>query len=157
LDPDALRAVEGQLSEGFVTHLAQYDLQSFYGAYVDVVFDDGAAARCATVGNAVVFCDDFATKLNTWTGQLVLAGQDGRLRWEEERWPTLAVDDAVVGWLEAHRSDLDGRYQVSRTGQGGGWIFSTASFDNGFEMTCRFRGQSPIRVDLCQTNRTGTS
>ena len=149
LDLDAVKPFQDKLSEGFVTHLAQYDLQSFYGAYVDVLFDNDFALRCATVGQIVVFCDDFASKLQTWTDQLILAGLDGRLRWEEERWPTLSVDDAVVRWLDAHRAELGGAYEVSRTCQGGGWIFSSAGFDNGFEMTCRFRGQSPIHVDLC--------
>ena len=157
LDLDAIKPFRDRLSDQFVTHLAQYDMQSFYGAYVDVLFDNDFALRCATVGQTVVFCEDFAVKLASWTDDLILAGLDGRLRWEEERWPTLSVEDTVVAWLDAHRDDLGGTYEVSRTGQGGGWIFSSARFDNGFEMTCRFRGQSPIHVDLCQEGATTSS
>ena len=137
-------------SEQYVTHLVKYDPETLYSAYVDVAFDNGFVLRCATVGKRVVYCDDFSKKFAGWMDDLIHAGLTGEYRWLDAPVRRLLVDDAVTAWLTEHHGQLEGSYEVSRTGQQGGWVLMAARFDSGFEMQCRFRGAAPIRVDQCE-------
>jgi len=154
LDYDAVKPFREMFSERYVVHLVEYDLEALYSAYADVTFDNGFVLRCATVGNTVVYCDDFSRKFAAWMDDLVHAGLYGEYRWLSARWQSLAVDDTVVAWLDAHSDQLSEAYEVNRTGQRGGWVFMSARFDTGFEMTCRFHGIGPVRVDQCVEEET---
>ena len=146
------RAVEpflASFSEQYVVHLVDYDQDTLYSAYVDVAFDNGFVLRCATVGKTVVHCDDFSRKFADWMDDLVHAGLHDERRWLDARVRYLAVDDAVVAWLADHRDQLSAGYELTWAGQQGGCVFMSARFDSGFEMTCRFLGAAPVRVDQC--------
>lgn len=140
-----------ELSEQYVTHFVTFgsDTESWYSAYVDVVFDNGFVLRCATSGRNVIYCDDFSKKFAAWMGDLARASLYNERPWLDARIRRLAVDDTVVAWLVAHRDQLSETYEVSRDGQQGGWVFMSARFDTGFEMLCRFRGATPVIVDQC--------
>jgi len=136
-------------SEQYVTHLVKYDPETLYSAYVDVAFDNRFVLRCVTLGEHVAYCDDFSQKFAGWMDDLIHAGLTGEHRWLAAPVRRLQVDDAVTAWLAEHRGQLEGDYEVSRTGQQGGWILMSARFASGFEIHCRFRGAAPIRVDQC--------
>lgn len=136
-------------SEQYVTHLVEYDPETLYSAYVDVAFDNGFVLRCVTLGEHVAYCDDFSKKFADWMDNLIHAGLTGEHRWLDAPVRRLQVDDTVTAWLTEPRGQLEGDYEVSRTGQRGGWILMSARFASGFEMHCHFRGAAPIRVDQC--------
>ncbi len=146
------------LSEQYVSHFVAFssDTGTWYSAYVDVAFDNGLVLRCATAGRNVIYCDDFSQKFATWMGDLVRAGLYGERPWLEAKMRRLAVDDTVLTWLAAHRDQLSETYQASRVGQQGGWVLMSARFDTGFEMTCRFRGATPVLVDQCLETSTSS-
>lgn len=139
------------LSERYVNHFVAFgsDTEAWDSAYVDVAFDDGFVLRCVSSVKTVLYCDDFSSKFTAWVGDLVHAGLYGERAWLDAKMKRLAVDDAVVDWLAAHRDQLSETYEVSRDSQQGGWVFMSARFDTGFEMLCRFHGAAPIQVDQC--------
>ncbi|MFQ6102066.1 MAG: hypothetical protein ACE5OS_12655 [Anaerolineae bacterium] len=146
------------LSEHYVSHFVGFgsDTESWYSAYVDVIFDNGFVLRCATVGKNVVYCGDFSQKFAAWMGDLVHAGLYDERPWLDAKMRRLAVNDVVVAWLAAHSDQLSETYEVSRDGQQGGWVFMSARFDTGFEMVCRFRGATPVLVDQCLETSTSS-
>jgi hypothetical protein len=151
LNVAAVKTFRESFSDNFDTHLVTYDLSPPQIAFVDAVFDNGFALRCRTVGNVVTFCDDVSSKLEGWMDDLIFAGLHGERRWMDRPAPSLIVEDQVVRWLQNHPTQLSETYELSRTGQQGRFVFMTARFDTGFDITCRFRGTQPIAVDQCTT------
>ena len=50
------------LSDEYETYFVSFSSETgtWYSAYIDVVFEDGYVLRCVTVGDRVVYCDDFS-------------------------------------------------------------------------------------------------
>jgi hypothetical protein len=160
----ALDAFYGDLSRDHVIHLAGYrDVGGYTSAQIDVVFDDGFVLRCDTteVGvflspeHRILGCADISKKYNAWMDALIHAGLTGERRWGGAPMRSLKVEEGVATWLQGRSDELGGSYEVSRAGQQGGWVFVSARFDTGFEMTCRFHGTSSVQVDQCE--ETGRS
>jgi hypothetical protein len=154
-----LAAFREDLSQEYVIHLAGYrDIGGYASAQVDVVFEDGFALRCETteVGqflspeHRVLFCADISKKYRGWIDDLIHAGLTDERRWVDASGHSLSVEENVVAWLQSRSDELSESYKVSRAGQQGGWVFISARFDTGFEMTCRFHGTSPVQVDQCE-------
>ncbi len=145
----AVEPFRDSFSNRFTTYLVEYDLSPPQVAFVDAVFDDGFALRCRTVGNIVAFCDALSPKLEGWMDDLIHAGLRGERRWMASPDPPLVVEDRVVRWLQDHPTRLSQTYELSRAGQQGQFVFMSARFDTGFEITCRFRGTRPLTVDQC--------
>ncbi len=147
----SIKPFQNSLSDQFTTHFVSFSIgtEMWYSAYVDVAFDNKFVMRCVTAGDRVVYCDDFSKKFAGWMGDLVHAGLSGEQRWLEDRMKLLDVEEPVIIWLEDHKAHLSESYDVTRTGQQGGWIFMNAQFDTGFEMQCRFHEATPVIVDQC--------
>ena len=140
-------------------YLAGYqDVVGFTTAQVDVVFENEFTLRCHTqeIGmflspeHRVLSCTDLGKIHTEWMGDLAHAGLTGEQRWLDSPLRLLDVSDDVLAWLASHQDELSELYEVSRAGQQGGWLFLSARFDTGFEMTCRFQGVSPAHADRCE-------
>jgi hypothetical protein len=136
-------------SNHFTTHLVNYELSQPQIALIDAVFDNGFALRCRTIGSGIAFCNAFSSELEGWMHDLIFAGLEGERRWMASPEPSLSVDDRVVRWLQNHPAELSQTYELSRAGQQGRFVFISAQFDTGFEITCRFHGTQPVTVDQC--------
>ncbi len=147
----SLKPYIGQLSDGYETYFVAFsdETGTWYSAYVDVVFDNGFVLRCVTVGERVVYCDDFGKRLSGWVGELARAGLYEERPWLEAKVRRLDVTESVIDWLLAHRDLLSENYEVRWESQQSGWVYVHVRFDNGFEMFCRFRGVQPTVVDQC--------
>lgn len=117
-------------------------------AYTDIAFDE-LVLRCAVADKRLLYCDELTAQLRAWMEALVRAGLDGERAWEGAQVHPLAVDEAVVEWLTAHREQLSESYIVRPESRRGGELWMSALFDSGLRMECRFRGASPVRVDVC--------
>jgi hypothetical protein len=149
LNVAAVEDFRESFSDTFVTYLVTYDLSPPQIAFVDAVFDNGFALRCRTVGNVVAFCDPVSPKLEGWMDDLIFAGLRGERRWMGRPDPSIVVEDQVVRWLQNHPTQLSETCELSRAGQQGRFVFMSARFDTGFEVTCRFQGTRPVKVDQC--------
>lgn len=145
----------GSFSDQFTTHLVEYNLAPPQVACVDAVFDNSFALRCRTLGKHVAFCSEVSSRFEDWMNDLIYAGLYGERRWMASPNPSLDVDDRVVRWLQGHAEQLSETYDVFRLGQHAPFVFMSARFDTGFQMTCRFRGTSPVLVDQCIETRSG--
>ena len=118
-------------------------------AYVDIVFDNHFVLRCTAINMNIIFCDNFAKRITGWADDLVHAGLTGERRWLDAEIRSFTVEDRVVAWLVSRDDQLSKTYEVSQSGQMGGWVFVNIRFSTDFEMTCRFRDAAPVRVDQC--------
>ena len=138
-----------RLAGPYTTYLAVYDTESLYFGYVDVAFASGPALRCSVVGEHVVYCEDFGARAAGWMDDLIHAGRSGERRWLQGPARVLAVEEEAVDWLSKHGAQMQGRYQVQRVDQSGGWFRLAARFEDGFVLVCRFHGMGPVVVDRC--------
>jgi hypothetical protein len=140
-----------QLSDEYETYFVSFsdETGSWHSAYIDVVFDNGLVLRCVTVGNQLVFCDDFEKRLHSWVGELARAGIFDERPWLEPKMRHLDVTESTIDWLQEHRDQLSESFQVQRESQQSGWIYVHVAFDTGFEMVCRFRDVRLTVVDKC--------
>jgi len=148
----SIRPFRQNIDGHFKTHFVSFSpgSEAWNSAYVDLVFENGFVLRCATVYDRVIYCDDFGTKFDDWMGQLAQAGLSGEQPWLEGKLKLLTVNEGVLSWLSAHEDQLSETYEARQLGRQEGWVFMTARFDTGFEMTCRFIGAQPVLVDQCQ-------
>jgi hypothetical protein len=140
-----------RLSDEYKTYFVSFssDTSTWYSAYIDVVFENGLVLRCVTVGDRVVYCDDFSERLSSWVGELVRAGLYEEHPWLEPKIRRLDVTESVVDWLVAHGEQLSENFTIQREGQQSGWVYVDVRFDNGFAMRCRFRDVQLTVVDQC--------
>ncbi len=135
-------------SDHYSVHMVKMD-DFLYAGYVDVVFDNGMLLRCFATGPSVGYCDDFGSKYEEWMGQLIHAGLTGERLWLEGNIHYLQVDETLLPWLATHGDRMSESYQLEWVDVENGWIFVTAHFDTGFDMTCRFSGMSYVLADQC--------
>lgn len=148
----SIRPFQQQMAGSFITHFVSFSpgSEAWNSAYVDVVFENSFVLRCVTVYDRVLYCDDYDSKFRAWMGQMARAGLYGERPWLDASLKLLTVNEDVLSWLSAHKDQLSESYDTRRDGQQEGWVFMTARFDTGFEMTCRFTGAQPVLVEQCQ-------
>lgn len=147
----ALLPFREKLREQYTVHFVDFgeDAEGQPLAYTDIALD-GLVLRCAAADKRLLYCDDLTAQLRAWTDALVRAGMGGERAWEGAQVHPLTVDEAVVEWLTAHREQLSESYTMRLESRQGGQLWMSALFDSGLRMECRFRGASPVRVDVCR-------
>ena len=150
----SLRSLEHyreRLSFDYETYFVAFSSETgtWQSAYIDILFEDGFVLRCVTVGERVVYCDDFSKRLAGWVNQLVRNALYAERPWLETPIRRLDVNERVIDWLADHRVRISENYEVARESQQSGWVYMRVRFDTGFEMVCRFRGIQPTVVDQC--------
>ncbi len=140
-----------RISDGYETYFVAFSSETgtWYSAFVDVIFQDGFVLRCVTVGDKVIYCDDYSKRVAGWVSDLVRNGLYGERPWLEAKVRRLEVSEGVIDWLAAHQEQLSENFEVRRESQQSGWVYIVVRFDTGFEMVCRFRGAQPTVVDQC--------
>ena len=151
IDYRTIQPFMDQLTADYRVHFVAFggDRKSWSSAYVDAVFEHGFLLRCVTAENKVIFCDDFSEKYHTWMDDLARFGLSGEQPWMDEPIQYLAVDASVLDWLETQSPKMSTNYEIMASPPQNGWVFMSARYDSGFEMTCRFHGAAPILVDQC--------
>jgi hypothetical protein len=147
----SLKPYLDRISDGYETYFVDFSAETgtWYSAFVDVVFEDGFVLRCVTVGDKVIYCDDYSKRVEGWVGDLVRSGLSGERPWLEAKVRRLDVSESVIDWLAYHQEQLSANYEVQRESQQSGWVHIRVRFDTGFEVICRFRGAQPTVVDQC--------
>ena len=140
-----------KITEGYETHFVSFSSETgtWYSAYIEAVFLDGFVIRCVTVGDRLVYCDDFAKRVAGWVDQLVNNALYEERPWLDAKMRRLDVDESVIDWLAEHRDQISENYEVGRESQQSSWVYTWVRFDTGFEMVCRFRDVQPTVVDQC--------
>ena len=63
----------------------------------------------------------------------------------------VSVSEGTLSWFASQREVMSEHYEISRDGQRGGWVITSAHFDTGYVLTCYFNlhGAPPVVLDHC--------
>lgn len=138
-------------SEDFSTHLVQYQLDPPQKGVVDIRFQGDLTLRCSIINGKVIFCSEFSQQVRGWMENLIQFGLTRERQAIEaiENNPDVEIKKDVMIWIQAHDSKMGEAYTIRQQKQVGGYLYVGVDFENGFQMTCRFRGTSPVTIDRC--------
>jgi hypothetical protein len=147
----SLQPYQQTITPDYKSHLVGFSksTESWYSGYLDLWVNSELTLRCVTVGDRVVYCDDYTKRLNGWVGELAHAGLTKEQRWLQNPMKPISVDEAVMSWLGSIQSHLSEEFDIQIDNIIRGWYFINVHFSTGFEMQCRFHGVEPVVVDDC--------
>lgn len=147
----SLQPYQESITSDYQSHFVGFSksTESWYSGYLDLWLNPELVLRCTTVGNRVVYCDDYSQRLYGWVGELAHAGLTGEQRWQQNPMKPLRVTEPVISWLNSNRTQLSEDYDIHIVQMIRGWYFINIRFTTGFEMECRFHSVEPVIVDEC--------
>lgn len=158
----SLQPYQQIITSDFETHLVGFSksTESWYSGYIDLEINSELILRCVTVGDRVVYCDDYSKRLHGWVGDLIQSGLTAEQPWLQDPMKPLAVDPGVTSWLGSMQSQLTESFDTEIDRIIRGFYFLNVRFPTDFEMQCRFHGVEPVLVDECvivSSSTQGTS
>ena len=140
----------GRSSADRTLHLIDYHLESAQ-VTVDVAFEDGSVVRCRTLGHRLADCRPVVPEFEAWMDALIQEARTGGQGAAIVAYRgQLSVNAGRLSWLASQGEWMGENYEIVREMQRGGWVTTSARFDDGYVLTCDFCGEAPVILQGCQ-------
>jgi hypothetical protein len=136
-------------SGDFTLYLVDYHADTMDLFFFDAVFPGEPTVRCQGGTSSLALCGNVSDTFWQLMDRMIQAGLNRRLGDLQCETCDPSIRSQLLISLDQLRPNFTQEYDIYKSYQRGGAISMTAHFNQGFELTCNFRGEDPILVESC--------
>jgi hypothetical protein len=134
----------------FTLHLVDYDAETMDQFFFDAIYSDGSTVRCQGGSSSLQLCGNVNDTYQQIMDLMIQGGLNHKLGDLQCESCDPSIRSELLISLDRLRSNFTQSYDIYKKFQSGGAVSMTAQFDNGFILSCNFRGDDPIVVESCE-------
>jgi len=134
----------------FTLHLVDYDADTMDQYFFDAIYSDGSTVRCQGGSSSLQLCGNVNDTYQQMMDIMIQSGLTRTLGKLQCELCDPSIRSELLISLDRLRPNFTQSYDIYKNFQSGGAVSMVAQFDNGFKLSCNFRGDDPIVVESCE-------